>query len=282
MNGPRAFGFGLLLALALAAFFMPDASAQLSGGDGSGSTAGGPGNGGVGGPNGGGMGGGGMGGGRRGGQSARNHDLLPDQSASPRATDPEGRDAIELYSRLCVSTRGNREQATGIIGDADSAIEKLTEGQLRGLEGGKPGGVGWIIRMPLGDRIIIEFTGDGTCIVRAPRTVPSQIEAAFQDLLNQYSASSQFDVRRGGETTKAFDQPGKPETNDAGAKDERHAAAGKLKVHFIFYTMHLPDTGRTAELGIATTDSREAQIQATMTYLIRPENAGAAAGGSGR
>ncbi len=277
-------GFGLLLALALAAFFMPEASAQVGGGgnDGSGSTAGGPGSGGLGG---GGLGGGGLGGGQGGGrrgQNARNRDLLPDQSATPRTSDVEGRDAIELYSRLCVSTRGNREQATGIIGDGDSAIEKLTEGQLRGLEGGKPGGVGWLVRMPLGDRIIIEFTGDGTCIVRAPRTVPSEIEAGFQELLNQYSASGQFDVHRGGETTKTFDQPGKPEANGGEAKDERHAAAGKLKVHFIFYTMHLPDTGHTAELGIATTDSREAQIQATLTYATRPENAGAAAGASGR
>jgi hypothetical protein len=268
MKGPRAFGFGFLLVLACAAFFMPDASAQLSGGDGSGSSAGGPGNGGLGG---GGQGGGGMGGGGRHGQSPRNREPLPDQSVSPRASDPEGRDAIELFSRLCVSTRGNREQAKGIIGEGDSAIQTMTEPQLRGLENGQSGGIGWIVRMPLGDRIIVEFSGDGTCLVRAPRANPGQIEAAFQELLEQYSASGQFDVRHAGDQTKAFDIPGKPDSTE-----ERHKDDNKLKIHFILYTMTMPDTGRTAELAIATTDSRAVQVQATLTYVTRPPSAGSA------
>jgi hypothetical protein len=264
MKGPRAIGFGLLLVLACAAFFMSDASAQLGGGglgsDGSGSSAGGPGNGGLG--------GGGMGGGGR-GQSPRRREPMPDQSVSPRATDPAGRDAVELFSRLCVSTRGNREQAKGIIGEGDSAIERLTEPQLRGLENGQSGGIGWIVRMPLGDRIIVEFSGDGTCFVRAPRANPGQIEAGFQDLLEQYAASGQFDVRHAGDQTKAFDIAGKPDSSE-----ERHKDDNKLKIHFIVYTMTMPDTGRTAELAIATTDSRAVQVQATLTYQTRPLGGG--------
>ena len=252
MRGPRAFGVGLLLALALAAFFMSDASAQPGGGDG---------------------------GGGRHGQSPRYREPLPDQSASPRMSDPEGRDAVELFSRLCVSTRGNREQAKGIIGEGDSAIERLTEPQLRGLENGQPGGIGWIVRMPLGDRILVEFSGDGTCLVRAPRVDPGQIEAVFQELLDQYAASGQFDVRHGSEQTKAFDMPARDTDVDdrpADKLDERHRDANKLKIHFIVYTMTMPDTGRTAELGIATTDSRAVQVQATLTYAIRPLGAGVA------
>jgi hypothetical protein len=255
MKGPRAFGFGLLLVLACAAIFMSDASAQL-GGDGSGSSAGGPGNGGL---------GGGM---RQPRDTGRHREPLPDQSVSPRATDPAGRDAVELFSRLCVSTRGNREQAKGIIGEGDSAIERLTEPQLRGLENGQPGGIGWIVRMPLGDRIIVEFSGDGTCFVRAPRANPGQIEAGFQDLLDQYAASGQFNVRHAGDQTKAFDIAGKPDS-----AEERHKDDNKLKIHFILYTMTMPDTGRTAELAIATTDSRAVQVQATLTYVTRPPNA---------
>jgi hypothetical protein len=279
MKGPRAFGFRFLLCLVLAAFFVSDAWAQTDGGSSS-----------QGGSQGGGLGGGpggGLGGGRRGqgGGSGRKREPLPDESASPRASGPEERDAVELYSRLCVSTRGNRAQAVGIVGEGDSAIEKLTEPMLRGLESGQSGGIGWIIRMPLGDRIIVDFTPDGTCIVRAPRINPHEIEGVFQDLLDQYAASGQFNVHHGGEQTKTFDDPGKP-ANGSGANassgDERHRAADKLKVHFIYYTMTLPDTGRTVELGIATTDSRSAQIQGTLTYATRPQNAGLNAGIGGR
>ncbi|MDB5392850.1 MAG: hypothetical protein JWM91_356 [Rhodospirillales bacterium] len=260
MNGPRAFGFAFLLCLSLAGFFLPDASAQMNGGQ-------------MGGGNGG-EGSGGMPG-RRGqsGGNGHNRQPVPDQSVSPRSSDPEGRDAIELYSRLCVSTRGSRAQAIGIIGDGDSAIEKMTEPMLRGLENGQSGGIGWIIRMPLGDRILVEFAADGTCLVRAPRANTGQIEAAFHGLLDQYAASGQFDVRHGGEQTKSFDTSGRPE-NPAPRSDERHRDANKLKVHFIYYTMKMPDTGRTAELGLATTDSRSVQVQATLTYATRPPNAG--------
>jgi hypothetical protein len=263
MNRLRAIGFKLLLCLALVAFFTSAAYAQTDIGQ-----SGGSGNG-----NGGGA------GGRRGQGGVRNRDPLPDQSAGTRVADPTGRDAVELYSRICVSTRGNRAQAVGIIGEGDSAIEKLTDGMLRGLENGKPGGIGWIVRMPLGDRIVVEFTGDDTCIVRAPRVAPSQIEGAFQDLLEQYSASGQFDVRRGGEQTKSFDPPDK-QANAEEKTDERHKDANKLKIHFISYTMKMPDTGRIAELGIATTDSRTVQIQATLTYLTRPLTSEATVGKS--
>jgi hypothetical protein len=253
MNGPRAFGFGLLPMLLFAAFFMSEASAQMNSGQtDSGASPG-----------------------RRGqsGGTGRKREPLPDQSASPQASGPEERDAVELYSRLCVSTRGNRAQAAGIVGDGDSAIEKMTEPMLRGLENGQPGGVGWIIRMPLGDRILVDFTADGTCIVRAPRVNPGEIEGVFHDLLDQYSANGQFNVHHGGDQTKSFDAPGRPDS--AGEKtDERHPDAGKLKVHFIYYTMTMPDTGTTAELGIATTDSRSAQIQATLTYATRSATAG--------
>jgi hypothetical protein len=257
MKRPRPIGVGFFTALVCAVIFAPYASAQSGGGPGG--DSGSP--------------------GRRGQQGAtRNREPLPDQSASPRTSDPEGHDAIDLYSRLCVSTRGNREQAKGIIGDGDSAIEKMTEPMLRGLENGQPGGMGWIIRMPLGDRILVEFTGDGTCLVRAPRANAGQIEAGFQTLLEQYAASGQFDVRRGGEQTKAFDMPAKSggaQPDEPSEKvDERHKDANKLKVHFIYYTMTMPDTGRTAELGIATTDSKSVQVQATITYAMRPIGAG--------
>jgi hypothetical protein len=245
MKGPRAIGLGLLLGLALAAFFTSDAQAQMG----------------------------------RGGGGKRPRDPLPDQSASPRSGDPAADDAIDLFSRLCVSTRGNRETAVGIVGDGDTAIEKMSEPLLRGMQNGQSGGVGWIIRMPLGDRILLEFPPDGTCVVRAPRVNPARIEAAFQELLQQYSASGQFDVRHTGEATKAFDPPaedGSSRNKAAAPGGERHQDDGKLKVHFTAYTMRMPDTGKVAELGLATTDSRAVNIQATLTYIVQPDGSSAA------
>jgi len=133
MKGPRAFWLGLLSGLALAALFSDAAMAQSGRSRPSGANP--------------------------------NQTPTPDKSASPRTIDPQAYDAIDLYSRLCVSTRGDRARAVTIVGEGDSAIEKMDPALLRGLENGASGGIGWIIRMPLGDRIILEFppTAPASC-----------------------------------------------------------------------------------------------------------------------
>jgi hypothetical protein len=196
-----------------------------------------------------------------------NQSPIPDQSASPRSIDPQAYDAIDLYSRLCVSTRGDRARAEGIVGEGDTAIEKMDAPLLRGLENGQSGGIGWIIRMPLGDRILLEFPPDGACIVRAPRVKTSEMENAFRNLLDQFSASGQFIVRRVADRTESIDEP-------ADKNDRQHRPGDKLKFHILGYRMTLPDTGKQAELVLATSDSPGANIQATMSFAIPPDGAG--------
>lgn len=163
-------------------------------------------------------------------------------------SDVEAHDATELFSRLCVSTHGDRGQAIRILGDDDSAVEKLDGKLLRQLQGGKDGGVGWTIRMPLGEKLIFEFTPSGTCIVRAPRVDPASLEEGFTNLLDQIAGSGRFKIHREGDDTKVID---------------------KLKYHFITYSVRLPDTGQTAEIGVATTDAKDVVIQGTLTYAVQ-------------
>jgi len=245
MKRPRAFWLGLLPALALAAFFsgvalFSDAAMAQSG----------------------------YGRSRPSGTNP-NQSPVPDQSASPRTIDPQAYDAIDLYSRLCVSTRGDRARAQTIVGEGDSAIEKMDAPLLRGLENGQSGGIGWIIRMPLGDRIILEFPPDGTCIVRAPRVKTAEMESAFRNLLDQFSASGQFVVRRVADQTQSYDASGKKT-----ADDRQGRPSGKIKFHILGYRMTLPDTGKQAELVLATSDSPAANIQATISFVIPPDGAG--------
>ena len=248
MKWPRAIGFGLLLGLALAAFFTSAASAQMNYGGG-GSQA------------------------RRGQQpGVNNREPIPDKSVSPRSTDPEAYDAIDLYSRLCVSTRGDRDRAIGIVGDGDTAIEKMDAPLLRGMESGRSGGVGWIIRMPLGDKILLEFPPDGTCVVRAPRVNAREIETAFRNLLDQYSASGQFAVHRIADQTKTIESSDKPKERHDEPKDEQSGPDDKLKFHILAYSMVLPDSGKSAQLVLATTDSRSTSIQATISFAVPAEN----------
>src|SRR6185437_13574659 len=100
MKGPRAFCF----VFALAALFSGAASAQSYG---------------------------------RAPGANPNQSPIPDKSASPRSIDPEAYDSIDLYSRLCVSTRGDRARAVAIIGNGDSAIEPMDAPLLRGMENGR-------------------------------------------------------------------------------------------------------------------------------------------------
>jgi hypothetical protein len=203
--------------------------------------------------------------GRRGGSrdTAPNGGAMND-SPGQRGLGPEEHDAIDLFSRLCVSTRGDRAAATAIIGDGDSAVEKMDAPVLRGLENGASGGVGWIIRMPLGEKLLTEFPPGGACIVRAPRVNPAQLEGAFQNLLDQYGASGQFKVRRVGDQVKVIDA-------DVRSADNQGKTSEKLKYHFVVYNMTLPDTGNVAELGVATTESRAVSIQATLSFEILPD-----------
>ncbi len=244
MNGPRATGLGLLLSLAFAAFFMPASIFFMP---------------------------------KAMAQSGRppppsgtnpNREPLPDQSISPRTADPEAYDSIDLFSRLCVSTRGSQVRATAIVGEGDSAIEKMSAGMLRGMENGQIGGTGWIIRMPLGDRILLEFPPDGSCVVRAPHVRAAEIEAGFRNLLDQYGASGQFTVHRVADQTQTIDPDGKPVTSERGDK------ANKLKFHILAYRMSLPDSTEAAELVLQTTDSDKTGIQANIVYSLVPDSAG--------
>jgi hypothetical protein len=248
MKGLRATALGPLFGLMLAAFFSAAALAQ------SGPPAG-------------------YGGGRMPQSGANpNRPPIPDQSASPRTVDPEAYDAIDLYSRLCVSTRGDRARAIAIVGDGDNGIEKMDAPLLRGMENGQSGGIGWIIRMPLGDRILLEFPPDGGCIVRAPRVRAAEMESTFRNLLDQYSASGQFTVRRVADQVQSIDPP--PAQPD---KDTNRKAGEKMKFHVLGYRMELPDSGKQAELVLATTESQAANIQATLSFVIPPDGADKAA-----
>ena len=243
MKRPRAIGPGPLVGLTLAVFFSAAALAQ----------SGSP---------------GGYGGRMQPPGVNPNRSPMPDDSASPRTVDPEAYDAIDLYSRLCVSTRGDRARATAIVGDGDTAIEKMDAPLLRGMENGKSGGIGWIIRMPLGDRILLEFPPDGGCIVRAPRVTAAQMESTFRNLLDQYSASGQFTVRRVADQMQSIDAPTRQSGEDAGKK-----TGEKMKFHVLGYRMELPDSGKQAELVLAVTDSPAANIQATLSFVIQPDGA---------
>jgi hypothetical protein len=236
MKGPRALGWSFCFGLTFAAFFTSAAFAQseLSIGPG----------------------------GRQ---------PIPDNSASPRTTDPQAYDAIDLFSRICVSTHGDRAQTVAIVGDGDPAIEKMEPGLLRGLENGAEGGIGWIIRMPLGDRILLELPAAGGCLVRAPRVNTAQLETGFRNLMEQYSGSGRFGVRRLGDQARTVDEPARP----AGPNGRPAQPAEKIKFRVLGYRMTMPDSGQMAEIVLASTESSTPIVQATLSFVLTSEKAGA-------
>jgi hypothetical protein len=191
-----------------------------------------------------------------------------DDRAGTKVTDPQAYDAISLFSRLCVSTRGNRGRAEGIVGNGDTSIEKMDPPLLRGLENGQSGGVGWIITMPLGDKVLLEFPPTGECVVRSPRADQPQLEAAFRNLLDQYASSGQFTVKREGEQSKLVDL--QPDPNEAKSAQNSGVPKkpDKVKFNALVYSMTLPDEDRKAELALYSTQSTDVSIQATLTYVL--------------
>jgi hypothetical protein len=236
MNGQRTPGWGFCLTLVFAAFFAPAAVAQSE-------FSVGP-------------------GGRQ---------PIPDPSASPRTTDPQAYDAIDLFSRICVSTRGDRALTVGIVGNGDAAIEKMEPGLVRGLENGADGGIGWIISMPLGDKILLELPAAGGCLVRAPRVNAAQLEIAFRNLMEQYTGSGRFGVRRLADQTKTIDEPARP----AGPNGKPAQPAEKIKFHILAYRMTIPDFAQSAEIVLASTESQTPAVQATLSFALTADKAGA-------
>jgi len=95
------------------------------------------------------------------------------------------------------------------------------------------------------------------------------MENAFRNLLDQFAASGQFVVRRVADQNQSYDASGEK------SSDERQRRpGGKITFHILGYRMTLPDTGRQAELVLATSDSPAANIQATISFVIPPEGAG--------
>jgi hypothetical protein len=169
------------------------------------------------------------------------------QEKKPKMTDAEAQDAVDLFSRLCFSTRGDRARTASIIETGGSAVEPLDDKLLPTLHGGKPGGVGWKIRMPLGEDLVVDFPPDGTCIVRAPKVDADALEADLAELLDQISASGAFKVRYQGDETKTVDN---------------------MKYRFSTYTVGLPDTGNRAIVLMAATDSKEVLLQGSLSFKI--------------
>lgn len=180
-------------------------------------------------------------------QLASDRPFIDHPMEHPNETDPEARDAVELFSRFCISTHADRARVVEIIGSGDSSVEKLDERTVLQLQNGKPGGIAWTLRMPLGEKLILEFAAAGTCIVRAPRVEGSALERGLDNLLEEIGSGGQFKVRRIADDTKAIE---------------------KRKYHFVSYSMRLPDSGQTAEIGVATTDAKDAFIQGSLTYAM--------------
>jgi hypothetical protein len=169
----------------------------------------------------------------------------------PKFTDPEAHDAVELFSRFCLSTRGDRARVIDIIGSGDPTVEKLDDKTVLELQNGKPGGIAWTLRMPLGEKLVLEFAGSGTCIVRAPRVEGASLERGLDDLLTEIGANDRFKVHRTGDDTETIN---------------------KRKYHIVTYSMRLPDTGQTADIGVATTDAKDGAIQGSLTYAMAAGN----------
>ena len=123
--------------------------------------------------------------------------------------------------------------------------------------------------MPLGDAILVDFPATGACVVHVPRVGPAQLENAYRNLLDQYASSGQFEVKREGEQTKTMKSDGESAGRMPG--DDRRHSAGKLKYHFLAYSMSLPDIERSAELVLATSESQAVSFQGVLSFEIAPE-----------
>lgn len=165
--------------------------------------------------------------------------------------DPVAYDTIQLYTRVCVSTRGDSTRIVSIMGEKnDATVEKMDEKLVLALQNDQPGGRGWTVRMPLGETLLVETAPNDTCVVRAPRVNANALDAAFVGLIDQLGSSGQFKAKRVSDDRKTLN---------------------KRAYHFMTYHLNLPDTGETAELGLATTEAKDTSVQATMTYVILRE-----------
>jgi hypothetical protein len=142
---------------------------------------------------------------------------------------------------------------------------------LRGVENGRSGGIGWIVTMPLGDKIVLDFSATGECFVRAPRADQPALEAAFRNLLDQYASSGQFTVKRESEGTKLVDLAPDPAEAKGKLPEGVPKRPDKVKFNILVYSMTLPDEDRKAELVLYSTQSTDVSIQGVLSYALVAE-----------
>ena len=113
------------------------------------------------------------------------------RAGTPPAVDQRADEAMTLFEKYCVVNGGARDLAVKLI-NGTPISKPLPESVVTDLQGGRHGGIGWLVATPHDGRVILAYDPIGVCEVAVVSADSESMRRAFTALLDK--AGKQLNV----------------------------------------------------------------------------------------
>jgi hypothetical protein len=104
-------------------------------------------------------------------------------ASQAQTSDPRAGDGVQFFAAFCVSTEGTRDRALSVLGNGNAMARRLPDGVVRQAQGGREGGVGWIVRSPNNAELMLDYEARGICGLRIREADEASVNEAFEGLV---------------------------------------------------------------------------------------------------
>jgi hypothetical protein len=162
------------------------------------------------------------------------------QSANTRTV---SEDAVALFGRLCIATRGNPQRVVTTVLQQKLQAVPLSEDALQG----KPGDVGLLVRSERGTDVQLHLTEPTTCNMRAMDSNDAVVNDILPAMLEVLADSERF-------------------TFEKVVDERRKTNAGEE--HLVGYRLFWRDVGWSANLGVSHVAGDGAEVPPQVHFML--------------
>lgn len=110
-------------------------------------------------------------------------------SVQAQTPDPRATDAAQFFGAFCVSTGGTSARALAVLANGNALATRLPADFVQQAQGGREGGVGWMIRSPKNAELMLDYDTRGVCSLRLKEGDEQSVRDAFEALIKGAASS---------------------------------------------------------------------------------------------
>jgi hypothetical protein len=109
--------------------------------------------------------------------------LIASSSALAFTPDPRAADAAQFFGAFCVSTAGTPDRALAVLANGNPLAARLPTDVVRQAQGGREGGIGWVVRSPSDAELMLDYDARGICGLRLREADETSVHDAFEAVI---------------------------------------------------------------------------------------------------